>query len=84
MLTLVSNQMELRGVENKVSKSTGNVFYILHLEDEVGKHYEFYCASADCFAPQLKKGDLVFVHFEYVVFDKDINLKVLKVEKVGE
>lgn len=58
MLTLVSNSMELRGVENKVSKSTGNVFYVLHLEDEVGKHFEFYCPSADVFAHQLKKATL--------------------------
>lgn len=82
MVVMKSNPLELRGVVNKATK-TGKVYYILYVENEEGKPFQFYCPSAECIEQGLKKGDKVTLTFNYSVFDKQERVYVAKVSKVA-
>lgn len=79
----LSAKLELRGIVNKTSKQTNNVYYIVYLETEQGEPFNFFCKDASAFQEGLKKGDMVNVKFGLSYFDDKPNLNITSIRKVG-
>ena len=80
MLYLNAENLELRGVANKTSK-TGNLYYVMNVETQDGEHHEFYCPDSNVFPNSLKKGDKINVSFEVSYYKGNPKLTVARVEK---
>lgn len=82
MLTVISTDLELRGIVNKVSKN-GTVYYVINAETQDGTASQFYCPDAQSLPQGLRKGDAIKIQFEVKTFKGNDKLVVRKVEKVG-
>lgn len=82
MLCMKSLPLELRGVQNRLTKG-GKAYYLLNVENEDGMPYQLYCPNSNALPQGLKKGDMVTVTFAYTVFDRQERVYVTQVEKVG-
>lgn len=80
MLTLKLSNVELRGIANKMS-GQGNVYYILYVENNEGKPYNFYVPKSEAFPEGLQKGDIINVLFDLTYYKGNERLSVCKVEK---
>ena len=84
MITLTAKNLELRGIAHRVNKETGNLYYLLNVEDDEGTPYQFYAKDSSNFEQGLKKGDMVDISFVYLKFGKDERINVFSVRKSNE
>ena len=82
MLTVKSEPLELRGVANRVKK-TGELYYLLNVEDAEGTPHQLYCPDPDAVPQGLRKGENIVVTFHVKQYERTEYLVVNKVEKVG-
>ncbi len=80
MLTLNCNGLELRCIANKTSNK-GNVYYILYVENNEGKPFNFYVPNAKALPEGLKKSDKINVLFDLSYYKGNERLTVSKVVK---
>lgn len=80
MLTVTSNELELRGVAHKESKN-GKTYYVLNCEYDDGTPYAFYCPDASALPKGLNKGDKVIIVFRIEYFRNNEKLVVHEVKK---
>jgi hypothetical protein len=81
MLKLKTEELELRGVIDKKSQKTNNIYYIVFCESMNGEPFNFLCRGAEAFPEKLDKGDHVVLTLTYNRFK---SLEVEKIEKVGD
>lgn len=79
-MNLFTEKLELRGISNATS-GKGNVYYIVHCEEEDGNAVQFYCKNSNAFAQGLKKGDAIKITLKFN--PKFKSLEVSAVSKVG-
>lgn len=82
MLKMISHNLELRGIANRL-RNDGSVYYLVNVEDCEGTPYQFYCKDSSAFPPALKRGDIVDIEFDYRKFDRNDNLIVSRVLSVS-
>lgn len=82
MIILQAKNLELRGIQNKESKS-GNAFYLINCEDDNGNAYSFYCKDYNAIPQGLKKGEKVNIYFEYRTYQGKETITVVNVESNG-
>lgn len=81
-MILKSDVLELRCVVNRQSAKTGNIYYIVHCEQEDGSPIQFYVRNDNVFADGLHKGDKVVLSCSYVKYKDGERLSVVRIDKV--
>lgn len=81
MLKMLTEPMELRGIQTHTSKK-GTPYYILCCEDlDSYEQHKFLCRKYEYIPQGLKRGDQVVLS---VVYNSYKDLNVVKVDKVAE
>ena len=79
MLKLKTEELELRGIKDEVSKKTNNVYYVVFCEDMAGEPFKFLCRDPKAFPNGLDKGDRIFVTLNCNRYN---NLEIDRIEKI--